>query len=135
MNRKTSRRAPADATIVAERNTDAAMTLDADTFVKPVSIAVPSITKAALLRAMLDAPGGASLASLMAATGWQAHTVRAALSGLRKAGIVLDRTKVADDTIYRIVAGAGEVAIVGPGMATPTLGAIAPSAADSERSS
>ncbi|MBL9063019.1 DUF3489 domain-containing protein [Tabrizicola sp.] len=43
-------------------------------------------TKAFALRRSLQDPGGASMTSLMAATGWQAHSVRAALSGLRKKG-------------------------------------------------
>jgi hypothetical protein len=64
--------------------------------------AVPRQTKAALLRARLAEPGGVSLAALMAATGWQAHTVRAALTGLRKAGLILSRRREGDRTIYAI---------------------------------
>jgi hypothetical protein len=63
---------------------------------------VPRQTKAALLRARLAEPGGVSLAALMAATGWQAHTVRAALTGLRKAGLILTRHREGDQTIYAI---------------------------------
>lgn len=67
---------------------------------------VPRQTKAALLRAMLEFPGGASLTRIMTETGWQAHTVRAALTGLRKAGLHLTRRREADDTIYAVgVAG------------------------------
>ncbi len=44
-----------------------------------------------------------SLAALMAATGWQAHTVRAALSGLRKSGMTLTRRREGEDTIYASV--------------------------------
>lgn len=62
----------------------------------------PRQTKAALVRAMLETDGGASLARIMAETGWQAHTVRAALSGLRKAGAQLRRHRAGDDTIYAI---------------------------------
>ncbi|WP_413868150.1 DUF3489 domain-containing protein [Albidovulum sp.] len=61
-------------------------------------------TKALHLREMLARENGASLAQMMEATGWQAHTVRAALSGLRKSGLTLDRTRHGQDTIYRIVA-------------------------------
>lgn len=57
----------------------------------------PRQTKSALLRTRLSEPGGASLASLIALTGWQAHTLRAALSGLRKEGLSL--TGVAMGTI------------------------------------
>jgi hypothetical protein len=64
--------------------------------------AVQRQTKAALLRAQLAEPGGVSLADLMAATGWQAHTVRAALTGLRKAGLILSRRREGDQTIYAI---------------------------------
>lgn len=62
-------------------------------------------TKAALLRARLAEPGGVSLAALMAATGWQAHTLRAALSGLRKEGLTLTRRRAGEDTIYAIAPG------------------------------
>jgi DNA-binding transcriptional regulator PaaX len=64
--------------------------------------AAPRTTKAALLRELVGAPGGASLARLMAATGWQAHTVRAALSGLRKQGVALERRRDGSDTIYSV---------------------------------
>jgi hypothetical protein len=71
-----------------------------DTYSKP-----PRQTKAALLRARLAEPGGVSLAALMAATGWQAHTLRAALSGLRKDGLTLTRRREGEDTIYAIAPG------------------------------
>ncbi|MFC3086235.1 DUF3489 domain-containing protein [Tabrizicola soli] len=67
-------------------------------------------TKAALLRARLAAPGGVSLAALIAATGWQAHTLRAALSGLRKEGLNLTRRRDGEDTIYAIAPGDAEAA-------------------------
>ena len=55
----------------------------------------PRKTKAAPLRARLAEPGGVSLAVLMVATGWQAHTLRAALSGLRKTGMAVRREGIA----------------------------------------
>jgi hypothetical protein len=64
----------------------------------------PRLTKSALLRTRLSEPGGATLASLSALTGWQAHTLRAALSGLRKEGLPLSRRRDGDDTIYAIQA-------------------------------
>lgn len=68
----------------------------------------PRKTKAALVREMLERPEGASLADLCQATGWQPHTVRAALSGLRKAGLSIDRGKGdAGTSVYRIT-GTGE---------------------------
>lgn len=62
----------------------------------------PRQTKAALLRARLSEPGGVSLAALIDMTGWQAHTLRAALSGLRKEGLTLTRRREGQDTIYAI---------------------------------
>lgn len=65
--------------------------------------ATPRKTKASLMREMLDREGGASLHDLCNATGWQPHTVRAALSGLRKAGHVIHRTRDdAGKSIYRV---------------------------------
>jgi hypothetical protein len=60
-------------------------------------------TKKAALVALLKNPGGASLSALMAATGWQAHSVRAALTGLRKEGHAITRQKNnGGDTRYRL---------------------------------
>ncbi|MEM8732142.1 MAG: DUF3489 domain-containing protein [Pseudomonadota bacterium] len=48
-------------------------------------------TKILRVLAMLEKPKGASLDALCKATGWQPHSARAALSGLRKAGHVIER--------------------------------------------
>lgn len=48
--------------------------------------------KREIVLALLTRPEGASTAELMAATGWQEHSVRAALSMLRKDGEVITRT-------------------------------------------
>jgi hypothetical protein len=64
-------------------------------------------TKKAAVIALLAHPDGASLNDLRTATGWQAHSVRAALTGLRKEDHAITRDK--DDkgeTRYRL---AGEV--------------------------
>ncbi len=45
---------------------------------------------------------GATLAELVEATGWLPHTMRAALTGLRKKGHVIDKFKRHDVTCYRI---------------------------------
>lgn len=121
MATKTSRRAlTADAATATDETADIATeaTLapatiaDADEATDiayaPVSVVTPRITKAVQIRAMLEAPGGASLTSLMSATGWQAHTVRAALSVLRKRGNDLAREKRDGDTVYRIVGAVAE---------------------------
>ena len=62
----------------------------------------PRQTKAALLRARLAKSGGVSLTEMMQLTGWQAHTLRAALTGLRKTGVILSRRREGGDTIYAI---------------------------------
>jgi hypothetical protein len=51
---------------------------------------------------MLQHAEGASLGDLVAATGWLPHTTRAALTGLRKKGHVIEKTKVDGTTTYRI---------------------------------
>ena len=47
--------------------------------------------KKQVLRRLVERKSGASMATLMEATGWQAHSVRAALSGLRKDGVAVQR--------------------------------------------
>lgn len=66
-------------------------------------------TKAARLVALLEAPGGASLAEMGAALGWQPHTIRAALSGLRKAGRRLERRSRGGETVYGLQTDVAEV--------------------------
>ena len=51
----------------------------------PPTIRVPG--KQQMLRDLLARSAGASLAELQAASGWRAHSVRAALSCLRKRGL------------------------------------------------
>jgi hypothetical protein len=68
--------------------------------VKPGSTA----SKRDQLRARLEGKGGARLKDLEAALGWQPHTVRAAISGLRKAGHDVQREAGDDGAVYRIVA-------------------------------
>jgi hypothetical protein len=65
-------------------------------------------TKTALVRRLLSRKSGANLAALQSATGWQPHSVRAAMSGLRKAGYIIDRSEPAKSgggTVYRITSG------------------------------
>lgn len=61
-------------------------------------------TKSETLRAMLARRQGATIAALAKATGWQPHSLRAALSGLRKAGYEITRETGAAKTgaVYRI---------------------------------
>lgn len=59
-------------------------------------------TKQARLVALLQRAKGAALEELCTALGWQAHTVRAAITGLRKKGYVITSTKGGNGkTVYR----------------------------------
>jgi len=69
----------------------------------PVVIAPTRVTKRDQVVAILKGAEGASLDELIAATGWLPHTTRAALSGLRKAGMALERSTVEGISRYRIV--------------------------------
>ena len=81
--------------------------------VKPTEDAAPKTrapragTKQATLIAMLRAPDGATIAEIMAATGWQSHTVRGAMSGAlkKKLGLEVTSEKVEDrGRVYKISA-------------------------------
>ena len=64
-------------------------------------------TKQATLIAMLRAPDGATIEEIMAATNWQSHTVRGAMSGALKKKLSLDVTseKVEDrGRVYKLPA-------------------------------
>ena len=69
---------------------------------KPDAVPVAPQTKQALLLAMLERKEGATLDQLVEATGWLPHTTRAALTGLRKKGHVITRSKVEGGSCYRI---------------------------------
>jgi hypothetical protein len=71
---------------------------------KTSAAAVPAQgpTKQAVIIGLLQRPQGATLADLIAATGWLPHTTRAALTRLRQAGHLLDKTKGATGAVYRI---------------------------------
>ena len=63
----------------------------------------PASTKRAKLIGMLERPEGASVAEIGQRLGWLPHTVRAAITGLRKAGREVTRSKDADDrSVYRL---------------------------------
>lgn len=60
-------------------------------------------SKLDLIVTHLTRPGGASLAELVTATGWQAHSVRGALAGsLKKKGHVIVSEKVDGERRYRV---------------------------------
>lgn len=61
-------------------------------------------SKQASLIVLLKRPEGVTIAQMCTKTGWQAHSVRAALTGLRKRGVSISRDKNnAGITVYRIV--------------------------------
>jgi Protein of unknown function (DUF3489) len=61
-------------------------------------------SKQALVVEMLCADDGASLDGLVKATGWLPHTTRAALTGLRKKGFLVERVRdESKGSLYRIV--------------------------------
>ena len=80
---------------------------------KPTEDAAPKTrtpregTKQATLIDMLRAPGGATIAEIMGATGWQSHTVRGAMSGAlkKKLGLEVTSEKVEDrGRVYKLPA-------------------------------
>ena len=64
-------------------------------------------TKAGRIIALLTRPPGATLAEIMAETGWQAHSVRGFISGQlsRRLGFRIQSTKHERERVYRIVKG------------------------------
>ncbi len=58
--------------------------------------AVRPESKKARLIGMLRQPDGSTISAITAALGWQAHTTRAAITGLRKAGHAVETAKPAD---------------------------------------
>ncbi|SCW76147.1 Protein of unknown function [Sphingobium faniae] len=71
----------------------------------PAASSPSRTTKANLLLSMLQRPGGAVMAELTDTTGWLPHTVRAALTGLRKKGNIIDRGTRDGKACYRIGTG------------------------------
>lgn len=64
-------------------------------------------SKQAMIATMLRRKDGAAIADLMTATGWQSHSVRAALTGLRKTGNQIERHHdTAGATRYCLVSAA-----------------------------
>ncbi|GHE05244.1 hypothetical protein U879_03095 [Defluviimonas sp. 20V17] len=62
------------------------------------------------LISMLRRDGGTTITAISSALGWQPHTTRAAITGLRKAGYGVETAKPADGAsglIYRIVLNSG----------------------------
>lgn len=93
--------------ISAERTGDrpAPQQLASETAVAPATVTavVPrAATKIGGVVGLLQRREGATADEMIAATGWLPHTLRAALTGLRKRGYAVERTRVGDGTAYRI---------------------------------
>jgi hypothetical protein len=77
----------------------------------PIATAPREGTKIANVIALLQRDQGATLDELIAATNWLPHTARAALTGLRKRGYILERQARAEGgNSYAIVAAASRTA-------------------------
>lgn len=60
-------------------------------------------SKAEKVLSLLKRPEGATLADLVEATGWLPHTTRAALTGLKRKGYVVQRAKLDGVSRYTLV--------------------------------
>ena len=68
--------------------------------------AEPRPTRLQTIIALLSRPGGASIPELVAATGWQGHSVRGALAGsLKKKGHAVTSQKVGGVRRYALASG------------------------------
>ena len=78
---------------------------------KSIGRGKPRLTKKAQLIGMLSAKAGADVAAISKKLGWQAHTTRAAITGLRKAGYQIGSEKGENGKgrCYRITAGREDV--------------------------
>lgn len=70
-------------------------------------VVTPPSSKLARLVALLRRPGGATLQVLIDETGWQAHSVRGAISGTikKKLALVIESKRVEGERVYRVVGG------------------------------
>ncbi|MDQ2091957.1 DUF3489 domain-containing protein [Marimonas arenosa] len=77
---------------------------------KPEVAAVKAVsakpTRQEQLARLLNRKSGASIAQIQKAFGWQPHSARAAISMLRKAGTMIERSDMDKGAVYRI-AGEG----------------------------
>jgi hypothetical protein len=77
---------------------------------KPGKVAKPAAAKPLaptrkpdIVLSLLSRNKGANITQLQEATGWQAHSIRAVISGLRKKGINVIRSQAKDGTtLYRV---------------------------------
>ncbi len=73
--------------------------------VQPPVTLKPTVSKQAILIELMTRPEGATLAQMVQATGWQAHTVRGCLAGTlkKKLGLLIDSVKeTGAERVYRV---------------------------------
>jgi len=104
----TTFKAPASETFPATkrkpRQQAVTSTVAAEPLQAPPAASVGRTSKRNQLAALLIRDEGATLDQMVAATSWLPHTVRAAMTGLRKRGYAIDSDKVDGLRTYRAVA-------------------------------
>jgi Protein of unknown function (DUF3489) len=81
------------------KSVDSALIVTGNASAAPVGKAP---TKTSTVLKLLQREQGATITELIEATGWQPHTTRAALTGLRKMGHAIERGKRGDVTSYHL---------------------------------
>lgn len=69
---------------------------------KIIDAFAPRITKITKLLTLLQTGTGASLEDMTDATGWQPHTVRAAMTGLKKKGHSIEKHIEGNTTVWSV---------------------------------
>ncbi|MCC0025186.1 MAG: DUF3489 domain-containing protein [Hyphomicrobiaceae bacterium] len=93
----------ADKTNRASQKEDHARTTSNAPSIKEDSKSRPP-SKNSLLIVALGKKGGATIEDLCTVSGWQSHSVRAAMTGLKKKGYVISRTRTDGKSVYAITA-------------------------------
>lgn len=93
-------REPKTEGLAGQKSSDASPSLAPD---EAIATEQKEPSKTAKVLSLLKRAEGATLAELVGATGWLPHTTRAALTGLKKKGHEIERTKAEGISRYSIV--------------------------------